>query len=369
MPARIILVRHGLSTFNKLGRMQGCDDRARLNNRGREAASMVGQWLKSGEIHSIISSPLTRARETAELIRAALGQPLPLQLLYRLREIELFGWEGMLLKDIRTQFPEDFRVWTADPDNFSLQHEGQEIYPMRNLYQRTSDFWTKDFPDHFKGTTLLVSHGGTIQALVNTALGLGPENHQSLQVSNCGVTTLDYHPAHKRFTLSGLNNTSALKEKLPKLKAGKTGLRVILVPASRDLDINFLAPVCKSLGITQLFHTGTTKKLQGQLDSNGLSMPVHEFDCLPRSVSNPLKGLIARMSVQDAALQHILVVAPAHSLGQVIQYGFGFPGKIASGIEFRKQSLSAIHVSPGHPRPILQCVNFPAEAVVRDLTG
>ena len=362
MPTRIILVRHGQSTFNRQGRMQGCNDESRLNRKGKDAAALVGASIESLDIDAILCSPLTRARETAEIIRRSLGRPLPLQLLYSLREAELYQWQGMTFSDIRSEYAEEFQTLTSDPASFSLPQASGPVYPVRDLYHRAAAFWREDFAAYARGTTLLVSHGGTIQALLNTALDCGPENHQLLQVSNCGTSVLDYHPGSKSFTITGLNDTSGIGETLPKLKAGKSGLRAILMPTAMKLDPGELDSMCLSTGINRVFYSGITRNLSAQLQSRNFSHSCSAFEPRARSLAEPLKSCVVEQT-KSVQLQNILVLAPPETLAQVMKFGFQVPPKVTDSIRFIPGTVSVLHSSPGHPRPILQCVNIPASSL------
>ena len=77
MAIRVIIVRHGESTYNVEGRVQGHCDKSRLTPKGEAMASSVGVALKNIPIDVIYSSPLNRAHRTAELATAELGLSLP----------------------------------------------------------------------------------------------------------------------------------------------------------------------------------------------------------------------------------------------------------------------------------------------------
>src|SRR6516225_9214158 len=70
---RVLLLRHGESTFNEQGRCHGSSDKSILTERGMLTALRSGQYLKRELPDIILASPLRRARQTAEIIRAELG--------------------------------------------------------------------------------------------------------------------------------------------------------------------------------------------------------------------------------------------------------------------------------------------------------
>jgi hypothetical protein len=69
---RVILVRHGRSTYNEAGRYQGSSDDAVLTQKGKETAQLVGQMLNGMAIDAIYTSPLRRVQETiGEILKSA----------------------------------------------------------------------------------------------------------------------------------------------------------------------------------------------------------------------------------------------------------------------------------------------------------
>ena len=106
----IYLVRHGQTEFNKAGRLQGHVD-SPLTELGLRQAAAVGALLKDltggGTGWRIVSSPLGRARRTAEIIAEALGigeienEP-------RLIELSWGAWDGRLRAELKAEYPEAF---------------------------------------------------------------------------------------------------------------------------------------------------------------------------------------------------------------------------------------------------------------------
>jgi probable phosphoglycerate mutase len=105
--AMIYLLRHGQTEFNREGRYQGALD-SPLTDLGRAQAAGMGARLKAliGDPAGWLlqSSPLGRARATAEIVRAALGVH-DIVIEPRLREITLGAWDGLTGVDIDEQYP------------------------------------------------------------------------------------------------------------------------------------------------------------------------------------------------------------------------------------------------------------------------
>jgi broad specificity phosphatase PhoE len=170
MPAPVIYyIRHGETSWNADGRLQGAQDTA-LNELGRKQAVQSGRILadllaRDGRDKSQIpylSSPQLRARTTMELMRGALNLP-PQDYATddRLREIGYGQWEGFTLAEMEAADPVFFARRLAD--KWRVAPEGGETY---EAVQRRM----RDWYDQVRGDIVVVAHGGTARALM-VALG------------------------------------------------------------------------------------------------------------------------------------------------------------------------------------------------------
>ncbi len=148
---KLLLVRHGETDWNVEGRYQGQADPP-LNERGRAQARAVASKVAAMHPNAIYSSPLRRAWETAMAISEATGLPVTPE--PRLKEINQGRWEGMLVTDIRRQFPEEFRMWTEHP--WELEMPDRES--LRDLERRVLDAVEEIVGRHPGETVVLVTH-------------------------------------------------------------------------------------------------------------------------------------------------------------------------------------------------------------------
>ena len=187
MPApAIYYIRHGETSWNAEGRLQGTRDTA-LNELGRRQAVQSGHvladlLLRDGRDRSQIpylSSPQLRARTTMELMRGALSLPAPGYATDdRLREIGYGRWEGSTLAEMQAADPVFFARRLAD--KWRVAPEGGETY---EAVQRRM----RDWYDHLRGDTVVVAHGGTARALM-VALGFEtPESASDLPIAQGAV--------------------------------------------------------------------------------------------------------------------------------------------------------------------------------------
>jgi len=112
MTTTLLLIRHGQTEWNLLGKYTGQTD-IPLNEAGRQEALLLAEKLKRNPPDVIISSDLIRAKETAEIVAAPLK--LPVQTDANLREIHQGVWEGMDFSDIKAKFAEEFAARAKNP--------------------------------------------------------------------------------------------------------------------------------------------------------------------------------------------------------------------------------------------------------------
>ena len=238
LATRVILVRHGETSFNLEGRVQGHIDVSSLTDKGLAEAHLVGQALQGLSFQAFYHSPLKRAQQTAQTICSILStetEPAPtLQVHPNLIEISLPQWEGLLFEDVKQQDPERYQAWHKAPHTLKMMRETatgtEEFCPILALFEQAQQFWTEVLPKHPNQTILLVAHSGINRTLIATALGLAPERYTTLQQANCNVSVLNFaDPTLGTAQLESLNLTGHLGKPLPKPRAGYESVRLVLV--------------------------------------------------------------------------------------------------------------------------------------------
>jgi len=235
---RVIIVRHGQSSYNTEKRIQGRTDVSTLTEKGRNDASKVGKALSNILFNAIYSSPLQRAKRTAEIIQSELaihtGTSTVHQTSNQLLEIDLPLWAEMLTTDVKQKFAQDYRTWKETPHELRMlvkDAEGsKEHFPVLAVYAQARQFWQEILPHHQGETILIVGHNGINRALISTALGIPPSRYHSVQQSNCGITVLNFAGSlDEPVQLESLNQTQHAGEALPSLRPEHQGVRLLLV--------------------------------------------------------------------------------------------------------------------------------------------
>jgi phosphoserine phosphatase len=239
LATRVILVRHGESSFNVEGRVQGHLNVSTLTKKGIADASLVGKALQGISIDAFYHSPLIRAQETAQNILETLtqnGGTIPAPLIDPLLiEISLPLWEGVLFEEIAATDPESYQQWQIAPHLLKMDvptenGQTQPFYPIPALFEQAQQFWKKLLPNHIDQTILLVAHSGINRTLICTALGLPPAQYQSVQQANCNISILNFPDGTLGSAqLESLNITSHLGLPVPKVRKVQNALRLLLV--------------------------------------------------------------------------------------------------------------------------------------------
>lgn len=185
----IYFIRHGESQFNKEGKLQGQMDPP-LSNKGEKTASSLAKSMKdtfvsSGkEINAIYSSPLKRAKETADAISRATGAPIVVDA--NLQEIKLGGWEGRKISNM-TKNPQ-FIQWRKNPESITPPG-GEEI---KNFQDRAVTGIKKIIEDNSQNDNIIVvTHGGVIGALVSYTLKEDISKSMKYIPKNLSVTSIE----------------------------------------------------------------------------------------------------------------------------------------------------------------------------------
>jgi probable phosphoglycerate mutase len=163
----LYLIRHGETDWNRNARYQGQTD-IPMNALGRVQAERNGMVLRSllpGIAEAdFVSSPLSRARETMEIVRTALDLPTAAYRTdHQLLELHYGHWEGQLASELPLTDPVGISEKQADP--FGWRPKGGESYS--DLLERTS-VWL----NALQRTTVAVTHGGVSRVARGALLGI-----------------------------------------------------------------------------------------------------------------------------------------------------------------------------------------------------
>lgn len=165
---KLYLVRHGETAWNKLKKVQGHSDIS-LNEYGRYLARETAKGLKNVIFDAAYTSPLMRAKETAELILA--GRKVPIYEDIRIQEMGFGVSEGMCCRgENRDPGSDEFNKLFTDTKHYKVPEGGESI---RQLEDRIQTFFQELFTrKEYSNKTLLIStHGAALTAMLNLIKG------------------------------------------------------------------------------------------------------------------------------------------------------------------------------------------------------
>ncbi len=193
------LLRHGESVGNAESRWQGQTDFP-LNDTGRaQARALAERWKSEGmTFDKIFSSPLARARETAEIISAAVGAPAELDPIWMERAVGEYS--GLTSQEVHQLPQSDFHTpydavgGDGEGDWELFLRSGQALHSL--LRQPI-------------GKYLVVSHGGLLNQFLHAVLGIAPHANNSgprFRFANTAFARMVYIPSLHRWEMDALND-------------------------------------------------------------------------------------------------------------------------------------------------------------------
>ncbi len=199
---RLLLLRHGRTAWNSIGRAQGHTD-VELDEVGHRQAAAVAPHLAALRPAALWSSDLTRARQTAGYLEGATG--LSAKLDERLREFDVGARQGMTGDQFRATFPEAYAAWRAGEDMARVP--GSEAAP--EVAARMAPALTESLESLAAGETgIVVTHGACLKVGLLALLGWPLSQAADLRgVDNCSWVTLVEEDTGRRVRLEAYNES------------------------------------------------------------------------------------------------------------------------------------------------------------------
>ena len=171
----VLLVRHGETDDNAAARFQGRRD-TQLNDRGREQSRALARRLRGEALVALYTSPLRRARETAQIVGDELGlEPIVDE---RLAEADTGDWTGLLTSEILARSRSGYERWRAVDPTFRFPGGESVAEQSARMAAALADVARGPLP------ALVVTHGGSIRAVE------GIERPAGESVGNCALYRL-----------------------------------------------------------------------------------------------------------------------------------------------------------------------------------
>lgn len=202
-PTSTVLLRHGQTALSIESRFSGLGSDPELTAEGREQARVAGERLRAHEFDAIITSPLRRARQTAEVVSALVtvldtGSADPV-IEDGLRETDFGAWEGLTFAEVGRKWKDELAAWLADP---TVAPPGGESFV--DTDKRVGEA-IEGLRERYPGQRLLVvSHVTPIKLLVRRALDAPMSSLYRMHLELASISTIDWY-ADGPAVVRGLN--------------------------------------------------------------------------------------------------------------------------------------------------------------------
>lgn len=197
------LVRHGQTDWNKEKRYQGHSD-IPLNTVGQAQAEQVAYRLQDERVHTIISSDLQRAKQTADAI-VTHHPRLSVQMNANLREANFGIFEGLRYKDIIDTHKVMADAWFDDPE--VPPQDGEKL---SEVFARVQTVRQGIEADYARKRLVLVGHDGALRLLLCDLLDLPATQYWRFNLAPCSLSQVNIYPGGA--ILVRLNDISHLRD-------------------------------------------------------------------------------------------------------------------------------------------------------------
>ncbi|HET6697507.1 MAG TPA: bifunctional RNase H/acid phosphatase [Nocardioidaceae bacterium] len=187
-PTTLVLVRHGATDHTTAKRFSGTGGSdPGLNGDGRAQVRAVADWLAplGEQVEAVVTSPLRRARESAEIIASRLDREVRVE--DGLAEAAFGSWDGLTFQQVRERYPDDLDAWLGSLD---VGPGGGESF--RDMSVRVRRGRDRLLASYAGRTVLAVTHVTPVKLLVAAALGAPLEAVFRMEVAPASVTVISW---------------------------------------------------------------------------------------------------------------------------------------------------------------------------------
>ncbi|HMO60331.1 MAG TPA: histidine phosphatase family protein [Roseiflexaceae bacterium] len=183
---RLIIIRHGESEWNRIGRYQGQAD-APLSALGLRQADALASRLCNEPFDAIYSSPLQRALKTGQAV-AQHHPAVPFVIEPALLEIHHGDWQGLMVDEVKERYAAGLAEWREHPTRAQMPN-GESF---SNILKRVLDFKERIYQQYRDGIVLISTHDVVVKILVADALGMNMDRINRIWVTNASISAIEY---------------------------------------------------------------------------------------------------------------------------------------------------------------------------------
>ena len=180
----LVLIRHGETASNIKGTHLGTTD-VPLNERGKRQALALQRVFAKEEVSAVYTSPLSRAKDTAEAI--AKKHDTFVEPVMDLIERNYGIWEDMTIDEIRDKYPEEHAQWQKDWIHYVIP-QGESAM---DVYNRNVSVVQELLKVHTEGRIIVVTHMGCIRNILSYLFHMNVEDGWHFRARNAGICRLE----------------------------------------------------------------------------------------------------------------------------------------------------------------------------------
>lgn len=203
MSTTILLIRHGETAWNRSKIFRGVYD-IPLNENGRSQAKHLAKALATRRIDIAYTSPLSRARETAQIVLEPHGVEAVVH--EGLMDFNYGHWTGLEDAEVARRWPKEHSAWTTTPHEIRVS--GGDT--LQEVFERAFGLLGEIIHKHGKQTIALFAHRVVNKLLVLGMLALSPERFPFIRQDNCCVSEFEW--TDKGYVMIYSNDTSHIRQ-------------------------------------------------------------------------------------------------------------------------------------------------------------
>ena len=188
-PTVTVVVRHGVTAHSLERRFSGSGgqfDPPLVAEGVGQAELAAAELERRGGADVLVSSPMLRTRQTADILGAAIGlAPIVVE---GLQEGDFGEWDGFTFGEVMARWPQEMSAWLSSPD---VAPPGGES--LRQISARVSRALDQVLAEHTGRKIVVAAHVGTIRAMTARALGSPLESMNRMELAPASITTLTWY--------------------------------------------------------------------------------------------------------------------------------------------------------------------------------